>query len=201
MGTLEVVPRIQQLSLQSPRLPDRQETRSFVESCDIGPEPYPFVFAVTSSWFSAGKPLIKGWTGIGVDTKEGALVVVDLMEIVAYWEGAAKKSAQLQLQYVATALRRTDALQANPLAQGLREAGCIIMDAAWKKHCAAMYDLLFIQNQAPTPAGNLELLVLAGNLFAFHLCVVICLLVCRQGMEKLSGCRTTPNHAQNTTPF
>jgi len=163
MGSVEVVPRVQRLVLSHPPLPDRRPLRQFLEACDMGQEPFPFVFGAASSWFSSGRPLIKGWSGIGVDTKEGALVVADLMEIVAYWEAAEKKSLQLQLKYVAAALRRTDALQSNPLAQPLHEAGCFLLDPAWKAHCAAMYDCLFIMNQAPTPVGDLELLVLAGE--------------------------------------
>ena len=163
MASVEVVPRVQRLVLSHPPLPDRRLIRDFLQAYDTGQEPFPYVFGAASSWFSSGRPLIKGWSGIGVDTKDGALVVVDLMEIVGHWEAAVGKSVQLQLQHVAAALKRTDALQSNPIAQPLREAGCFVLDASWKTHCAAMYDYLFIMNQAPIPVGNLELLVLSGT--------------------------------------
>lgn len=158
-----MVPRMQQLFLQTPALPKGQTTKAFVESCDIGHEPFPFVFAVASSWFSAGKPLIPGWKGIGVESREAALVVLVLMEIVAHWEAAAGKTVQLQLQHIAAALRRTASLQTDHRIHTLRNAGCLLLDAKWKLHCAAMYDEIFIRNQAPVPTGNLELLVISGG--------------------------------------
>lgn len=201
MGTVEVVPRIQQLSLQHPSGQDPQKIREFVESCGIGPEPFPFVFGATSSWFSSGKPLLKGWSGIGVDTREGALVIVELMEIVAYWEAAAKKSAHLQLQCLSTALLRTEAFMSNPLAQGLRDSGCLILNPKWKQHCAAMYDLLFIKTQAPTPVGDLELVVLAGKQYGHAFIPASHSHGDRQSLAKLQGGRNPSEHAQNKIPL
>ena len=158
-----VVPPLQQFSLQFPPLPPRRRLREFVESaCTDSGIPYPYVFSAASSWFGGTKILIKGWSGIATDTKSGALLVVDLMEIVGHWQAAQDKSIQLKFQHVGTALKKTDMLQQNLYAQPLLEAGCILMDRSWKVHCAAMYDILFVGNSGP-PCGNLELVVIAGT--------------------------------------
>lgn len=163
MASEAVVPPLQQLSLQFPALPPRRRVRDFVESSCTDPGlPYPYVFAAASSWFGGTKVLIKGWTGIGTDTKAGALLVVDLMEIVGHWQAAQDKSIQLQFQHVGTALKKTDVLQRQLMIEPLREAGCILLDPNWKVHCAAMYDTLFVRNSGP-PCGNLELVVIAGK--------------------------------------
>jgi len=149
MASEAVVPPLQQLSLQFPALPPRRGLRDFVESSCTDPGlPYPYVFAAASSWFGGTKVLIKGWSGIGTDTKSGALMVVDLMEIVGHWQAAQDKSIQLQFQHVGAALKKTDVLQRQLMIEALREAGCILLDQNWKLHCAAMYDTLFVRNRA-----------------------------------------------------
>ena len=165
MGILELEPKLRRLVLQSPPPPARSCDclKSYVEGADTDAVPFPYVFLQASSWFGGARPIVPGWTGVATDSRAGAMVLVQLLQIQLRWEEAQGASIQIAFGHLGEMLRLLHELQGMPGLDSLREAGCLFLDPSWMKHVKACYDNLAVRISAPKPSGDLELLVVAGR--------------------------------------
>ena len=165
MGILELEPKLRRLVLQSPPPPARSCDclKSYVEAADTDDVPFPYVFLQASSWFGGARPIVPGWTGVATDSRAGAMVLVQLLQIQLRWEEAQGASIQIAFGHLGEMLRLLHELQEMRGLDSLREAGCLFLDPNWMKHVKACYDNLAVRISTPKPSGDLELLVVAGR--------------------------------------
>lgn len=161
-------PKLRRLVLLSPPHPTQNcdSLQSYVAGADTDVVPFPYVFQfASSSWFGAARPIVPGWTGVATDSRAGAMVLVQLMQIQRRWEEAQQSSVQIALGHVGKMLQLMNELGTTSGLDSLRDANCLFLCPQWFKHIKACFDDLSVRLSAPTPAGNLDLLVVAGRVW------------------------------------